>query len=250
MERLVRVVLSIVRAEYLKTGKSMGRALIWAFPMIVFALAFVLTLGMTNAYAESVWNWWYTLLLPGMLAITCYLSIMREKKTGYYHLMTLSTSKRKLMMGKIIYMGCVILVSNMIIFVGASLGGFLLTTHVPLGGAAIAILVLTISHLWEIPLLLFLSERFGMIVELLICMFLTVGGIIIAPTGKWYFFVSAIPMRILCPLLHILPNGIRAEEGNPLLDVRVVLPGICLSTIWFILATVLFLFWFDKREGK
>ncbi len=242
--------LSIVRAEYLKTGKSMRRVLIWAFPTIVFALAFVLTLGMTNAYAESVWNWWYTLLLPGMLAITCYLSIMQEKKTRYYNLMTLSTSKRKLMMGKIIYLGCVILVSNMIIFVGASLGGFLLSTCVPLGGAAITILALTISQLWEIPLLLFLSERFGMIVELLICLFLSVGGVIIAPTGKWYFFVSAIPMRILCPLLHILPNGIRAEDGNPLLDVGVVLPGICLSIIWFILATILFLNWFDKREGK
>lgn len=242
--------LSIVRAEYLKTGNSMRRVLIWAFPTIVFALAFVLTLGTTNAYAESVWNWWYTLLLPGMLAITCYLSIMQEKKTRYYNLMTLSTSKRKLMMGKIIYLGCVILVSNMMIFVGASLGGFLLSTCVPLGGAAIAILALTISQLWEIPLLLFLSERFGMIVELLICLFLSVGGVIIAPTGKWYFFVSAIPMRILCPLLHILPNGIRAEDGNPLLDVGVVLPGICLSIIWFILATILFLNWFDKREGK
>ena len=242
--------LSILRAEYLKTKKSMGRVLVWAFPIIVFALAFVLTLGTTNAYAESVWNWWYTLLLPGMLAITCYLSITREKKTGYYHLMTLSASKRKLMMGKIIYMGCVILVSDMIIFAGASLGGFLLTTCVPTGGAAIAIAVLTISQLWEIPLLLFLSERFGMIVELLVCLFLTVSGIIIAPTEKWYLFVSAIPMRILCPLLHILPNGIRAEEGNPLLDMGVVVPGICLSIIWFILATILFINWFDKREGK
>ena len=246
----MEVVISIVRAEYLKTRRSMGRVLIWVFPMIVFALAFVLTLGMTNAYAESVWNWWYTLLLPGMLANTCYLSIMREKKTRYYNFMTLSTGKRKLMMGKIIYMGCVILVSNMIIFVGASLGGALLTTCVPIGGAAIAIVVLTISQLWEIPFLLFLSERFGMIVELLLCLFLTVGGIIIAPTGKWYFLVSAIPMRILCPLLHILPNGIRAEEGNPLLDMGVVLPGICLSIIWFIAATFLFLNWFDKREGK
>ena len=97
---------------------------------------------------------------------------------------------------------------------------------------------------------LFLSERFGMIVELLVCLFITVAGIIIAPTGKWYFFVSAIPMRILCPLLHILPNGIRAEEGNPLLDAGVVLPGICISIIWFIIATILVLNWFEKRERK
>ena len=33
------------------------------------------------------------------------------------------------------------------------------------------------------------------------------------------------PMRILCPFLHILPNGIPTEAGNPLLDMRVVVPG-------------------------
>ena len=125
----------------------MGRVLIWGFPIITFVLAFVLTLGMTNAYAESVWNWWYTLLLPGMLAIICHLSITREKKTGYYHLMTLSTSKRKLMMGKIIYMVCVTLVSDIIIFAGASLGGFLLTTCVPLGGALAAVLLLSLLNM-------------------------------------------------------------------------------------------------------
>lgn len=220
------------------------------FPVITFILAFVLTPGMTNAYAESVWNWWYTLLLPGMLAVICYLSMACEKKINYYNLMTLSTGKRKLMLGKIIYTGCIILISNMIVFAGASSGGLLLTTRVPLDGAVIAVLLLTVTQLWEIPVFLFLSERFGMITELLICLFLTVGGTIMAQTGKWYLLASAIPMRILCPLLHILPNGIPAEEENPLLDMGVVAPGICLSVIWFVFATVLFLNWFDKREVK
>ncbi|MDE7284695.1 MAG: lantibiotic immunity ABC transporter MutE/EpiE family permease subunit [Lachnospiraceae bacterium] len=242
--------INIVKAEYQKTQSSMRRIFIWAFPMITFTLAFVLTLGMTNSYAESVWNWWYTLLLPGMLAIICHLSMMQEKKTNYYNIMTLSVSKRKLMLGKIIYMGCMILASNMIVFAGASIGGFLLTTRVPLAGAAITVLLLTATQLWEIPVFLFLSERFGMIAELLICLFLTVGGIIFASTGKWYLLVSAIPMRILCPFLHILPNGLPAEYGNPLLDMGVVIPGICLSIIWFVFATLLFLSWFEKREVK
>ncbi|MBD5494879.1 MAG: lantibiotic immunity ABC transporter MutE/EpiE family permease subunit [Lachnospiraceae bacterium] len=242
--------INIVKAEYQKTKSSMRRRFIWAFPMITFTLAFVLTLGMTNSYAESVWNWWYTLLLPGMLAVICHLSMSQEKKTNYYNLMTLSASKRKLMIGKIIYMGCMVLTSNIIVFTGASIGGFLLTTRVPLGGAAIAVLLLTATQLWEIPVFLFLSERFGMIAELLICLFFTVGGTIIASTGKWYLLVSAIPMRILCPFLHILPNGLPAESGNPLLDMGVVIPGICLSIIWFVFATILFLSWFEKREVK
>ncbi len=240
--------IDIVKAEYQKTKRSMRRNLIWAFPVITLALAFILTLGMTDAYAESVWNWWYTLLLPGMLAIICHLTMAQEKKTNYYHLTTLPVSKRKLMTGKIIWLGCAILLANSIVFVGASLGGLLLTTRVPIGGAAIGVLLLTVTQLWEIPVFLFFSERFGMIAELLLSLFVTVGGIIIAPTEKWYFVVSAIPMRILCPYLRILPNGLPAEVGNPLLDRGVVIPGICLSVLWFILASVLVLNRFEKRE--
>lgn len=152
------------------------------------------------------------------------------------------------MTGRILWLGCAILLANAIVFVGASLGGFLLTTRVPIGGAATAVLLLTVTQLWEIPVFLFFSERFGMIAELLFCLFVTVGGIIIASTGKWYFVVSAIPMRILCPCLHILPNGLPAEVGNPLLDRGVVVPGICLSVLWFVLAAVFYLKWFEKRE--
>lgn len=247
-ERQVNAVIDIVKAEYQKTKRSMRRNLIWAFPVITLALAFILTLGMTNSYAESVWNWWYTLLLPGMLAIVCHLTVTQEKKTHYYHLTTLPVSKKKLMTGKILWLGCAILLANSIVFTGASLGGFLLTTRVPLRGAAIAVLLLTVTQLWEIPVFLFFSERFGMIAELLLCLFVTVGGTIIAPTEKWYFVVSAIPMRILCPFLHILPNGLPAEAGEPLLNRGVVVPGICLSVFWFVLAAVLFLKWFEKRE--
>ena len=155
-----------------------------------------------------------------------------------------------ILLGKIIYIGCMILFSNVIVFAGASIGGFLLTTHVPVGGALIAVLLLTVSELWEIPVALFLSERFGMIVNLIVCLFITVSGVVISQTRIWYVLVSAIPMRMMCPLLHILPNGLAAETGNPFLNTGVIAPGICLSMIWFVLVTVLLLKWFEGREVK
>ena len=241
---------NIVRAEHQKAKRTMRKKFIWGFPFLSFGMAFVFTLGIKNAYAESVWNWWYTLLLPGMIALFCYLSVVQEKKIKYYHLTTLPTGRSQLIIGKIIYIGGMILASNMIVFTGASLGGFLLTTHVPVGGALIAVLFLTVSELWEIPVALFLSERFGMIVNLFVCLFITVSGVVISQTRIWYVLVSAIPMRIMCPLLHILPNGLAAEAGNPFLNTGVIAPGICLSIVWFVLATFLFLKWFERREVK
>ncbi len=250
LERLVEKLFKIVKAEFLKSRRTMGSRLIFAFPVIALAMAFVLTAGIINSYSESAWNWWYTLLLPGMLAIVSYLSVVRERKTGYYNLKTLSTDKRVLMLGKIVYLGCLIFISNMLLFIGALLGGRLLTTSVPALGAAAAVVVLTIVELWQIPLFLFLSEKFGMIAELVICLGITVFGIIAAPSGKWFLFVSAIPMRVVTPLLHVLPNGLRAEAGNPLLDAGVILPGIIISIFWFVALSFLYLNWFEKREVK
>lgn len=163
-------------------------------------------------------------------------------------MMTLPEDKGKLMLGKILYMGCAILASNIIIFAGTFIGGTLLTTSVPVGGAVASVFVLTISALWQIPLFLFLGERFGMVSELLVCVFLSIGGTVMASSGKWFMLASAIPARICCPLLHVLPNGTKAEVGDPLLNTGVILPGIGISVIWFGIATALFLHWFQKFE--
>ena len=114
---------NIIKAEHQKAKRTMRKKFIWGFPLLTFVMAFIFTLGMTNAYAESVWNWWYTLLLPGMIALFCYLSVAQEKKIKYYHLMTIPTDRRKLLLGKIIYIGYMILFSNVIVFAGATLGG-------------------------------------------------------------------------------------------------------------------------------
>lgn len=241
---------NIIKAEFLKSKRTMSSKIIFAFPMITLVMAFVLTSGMTNAYAESVWNWWYVLLLPGMIAIVSYLSIMREKKNGYYNIKTLPIEKRNLMLGKIAYLGILVLVSNAVLFAGAALGGAFLTTSVPVIGAAMTVVVLTITELWQIPLFLFLSEKFGMVVELIVCLLISMLGVSVAPSGKWFLFVSAISNRIVTPLLHILPNGMRAQAGDPLLSTSVIFPGILIALAHFVLLTYLYLNWFEKREVR
>ena len=148
---------NIIKSRTSKAKRTMRKKLSGDF-FLHLSWHLYFTLGMTNAYAESVWNWWYTLLLPGMIALFCYLSVAQEKKIKYYHLMTIPTDRRKLLLGKIIYIGYMILFSNVIVFAGATLGGFLLTTHVPVGGALIAVLFLTVSELWEIPVAFFLAN--------------------------------------------------------------------------------------------
>ena len=156
--------IDIIRADLLKNKRTLGSRFIFIFPAITLIMAFILTMGMTNAYSESVWNWWYTLILPGMLAILSYLSIDKERKTGYFHMTTLTAGKRKMMLGKIIYLGIITFIANLVLFTGASIGGFFLSTSVPIGGAAV--------------------------------------------------------------FVHVLPNGLRAEAGNPMINYSVLPIGL------------------------
>ena len=96
---------NIIKAEHQKAKRTMRKKFIWGFPLLTFVMAFIFTLGMTNAYAESVWNWWYTLLLPGMIALFCYLSVAQEKKIKYYHLMTIPQTEENCCWGKLFILG-------------------------------------------------------------------------------------------------------------------------------------------------
>ena len=241
--------ISIVKAEVQKTRHSMQRSFLVLFPLVTLSLAALLTLGMVNSYAESVWNWWDLLLLPGMIAILCNLSVSQEKKTGFYHLQLLPTGKKRLMLGKIIYLSIAIFASNVMIFAGSTCGGRLLTTHVPVKGTAMAVIVLTIAKLWSVPVCLFLCDKFGLIVELCVYLALSVAGGLIAQTDNWYLLVSAVSSRMLCPLIYVQPNGLPVEAGSILLDTGVLLPGISISALWFVILSVMFLHYFEKREA-
>lgn len=241
---------SILRAEFLKQKHTFSKKILWLAPITAFFVAFILTAGMTNAYSESVWNWWYTLLLPEMLAVISYFNIAKERKMVYYNQKTLPVGQKRLLLCKIIYMAIEMFFSNALLCLGAVLGGYLLGTSVPVGGAAIAIFVLTITYLWEIPVFLFLSARFGMIADVCLCFFISLAGTVIASSGTWWLFGFSIPMRVVCPFLRVLPNGMRAPSDSPLLDMGVVLPGIMISVCWFVAAVCLVLKWFEKKEVK
>ena len=45
---------NIIKAEHQKAKRTMRKKFIWGFPLLTFVMAFIFTLGMTNAYAESL----------------------------------------------------------------------------------------------------------------------------------------------------------------------------------------------------
>lgn len=242
---------NIIQAEHLKGRHTFGTYLPVIAPMATLLLVLVLTRGAANAFPAGAWNWWYATLLPGTLAVMCDLSVAKDRRTRYYNLKSLSVSGRKLILGKILYLALGLFAANGILFVGASIGGAVFGTTIPVGSAAIAALLLTVSYLWEIPVYLFLSARFGIFADIFLCMVLSIGGVTtVADRGSWWLCPSSIPVRLMCPTLGLLPNGLPIPAGSELWNTHVILPGILLSLAWFAGSAMLFAFWFEKMEVK
>ncbi len=155
------------------------------------------------------------------------------------------------MLGKIAHLSKGLFLANLILFAGTAIGGGLLGTTISISGAVVGMLLLTVSYLWEIPLYLFLSARFGMFADIFLCMVITIGGVVtLADKNSWWICPSSIPIRLMCPTLGLLPNGLNLPAGSALWNTNVILPGILLSLAWFAVTTFLFLIWFEKTEVK
>lgn len=242
---------NIIKAEHLKIRRTFSIALPIVAPILTLALVFALTGGMDHAFPAGAWNWWYSMLLPGMLSVLCYLNIAKERKCKYYNLKALSVSVKKLLLGKIAYLSIELALSNAIIFLGAYIGGFFFGTTISVSRGIVGAVLLTVSFLWEIPLYLFLSTRFGMFASVFSCMVLSIGGVAtVADSTSWWLFPASIPVRLMCPVLRLLPNGLPVPIESELLNTSVILPGIMLSLVWFIGMTFFFIFWFDKKEVR
>ena len=241
--------LKIIKAEHLKSRHTFGRYLPVLFPILAVLLAYCLMHG--NMMPEGTWNWWYAMLLPGMLAVLCHLGMTKEKKVHYFNLYCLSIPVNKYLMGKIIYWGICLLLANFLIFIGTWIVGDLFGSTISVMDGFCGFVLLTVTYLWEIPLYMLLSSRFGMFTSIFSCMVLTIGSVVaLAHSKLWWVLPSAIPIRLMCPILGIMPNGLLVPTDSKLLDTSVICPGILLSLTWLVLMSCLTISWFERKVIK
>ena len=67
--------------------------------------------------------------------------------------------------------------------------------------------------------------------------------------GKACWWIPfAIPARMMCVCIHVLPNGLPMDAADPLGDAAVVVPAILLAVMWYAGVTYVTARWFEKRE--
>ncbi|WP_342563602.1 lantibiotic immunity ABC transporter MutE/EpiE family permease subunit [Paenibacillus sp. FSL R7-0345] len=224
--------LTLISAERLKWRRTFIPQLLWVTPLFTLLLCGVLMGG--RYFQTGAYNWWYTMLLPGALTLVCALAVQKDAKLQYRALLALPLRPQKLWSAKIAAVTGWLLAASLLFFAGISSGGWLFGASIPLMNSAAGSLLIVITFLWQIPLCLFLAARFGLFTAVLINMALNIAGVVTFDTGGlWDFMPYTITFRLMCPVLHILPNGLPVPEGSPLRSTDTILRDVLASLVWF-----------------
>jgi lantibiotic transport system permease protein len=242
-------VLPLISAERLKWRRTFIPRLVWIAPLFTVMLFYLL---MGRQYFQSgAFNGWYTLTLPGALTLVCSLAIQKEAKMKYRALLALPLKPETLWSAKIAAIAGWLLLSTLLFFIGVSLGGWLFGLAIPFTGSAIASLLIFVTFLWQIPLCLLLTSRLGLFAAVLLHIALTVIGVVTFNIGGlWNVMPYTITPRLMCPVLHIMPNGLPVPEGSPLRNTDTILLDVLLSLGWFGMLFFLTGQGFRKQEAR
>ncbi len=239
--------LKIVISEHLKMRHTFGGKLPVIAPVFSLGVVLLLAYGAIGMAQPMAWNFWYTTLLPGMLAIICYLGVNKDKKLHYCNMLSVPFPAARCLAGKVLYYAAGMFLANVVLCTGILISGKISGMASGISGSFAAVILLSFIFIWEIPLYIILSMRFGMFACIFSCMLMVFSAFVFANTHLWWIWPSSIPLRLMCPVLGIMPNGILAPPGSPLLNSGVILPGIIISFIWFVLFSFLMVLCFKKK---
>lgn len=234
------------KAEMLKQKRSFNKVLLWLVPLLTILLALVLMGG--NQLQDGAYNWWYVLLLPGCFTMFSAFTVTKERKKNRHGLLGIAVQKKKLWLTQILVCTFFLFVTCMFFFVFITIGGILFGNAVTILESFIASILLFITFAWQIPLWMFITEKTGSFITVLLSMFCNFAVAVICAVESYWWIPFAIPARLMCACIHVLPNGLQVEVGSELADKGVILPGIIITVVLFALQTMLTAVRFEKCE--
>lgn len=242
----------LILAEYQKLKRTFTKNLIWIAPIAALLISAILNIGTT--FQSGGYNWWYIMMLPGMLTLICANVVLKDKKKlKYRSILSLPINPKKIWMSKIGVCAFLYLISCIVFFISVTLGGFVRDTSIPLTQSAAGSVLLFITFLWEIPWDMFLTEKLGLFTTVIINV---VSGIAFCAVAakksiEWMWWVPyAIPAHLMCPVIKVLPNGLPVPANSPLLSKSIILPGIAITLILFFVLSVLTSLTYQNLEAK
>ncbi|MCM1145828.1 MAG: lantibiotic immunity ABC transporter MutE/EpiE family permease subunit [Blautia sp.] len=238
----------IVQSELLKMKYTFCGKLIFLAPFFTLLLGYFLG-GSSIQYAA--YNWWQVILFPMAISLWCADMMKKEKNTGFYNILCLPVSFRKIWIGKNLAVILFLFVTDFLMWMGCTVFGYFTVMNItPLHGM-VGCIFLFLASIWQVPFIMTLSAKIGYLPAILLSL---AGNILLsgAAVGKKWFFLNpyAIPARIVCPFFGTYYNGLLLEKDSPFWETEWVLPALIISLVLAGLLLAGSTIWFSKRSHE
>ena len=244
------------RAEQMKYRHTFAGKAFLVAPLLTLLLG----IKLSPAYVVlTSFNWWYMFLIPAMLSIVSCSCGEKDRKLGEKAVFTLPVSLRRVRLIKIFYCSLLLflacIVQCILTFAAGQVFQAKYSDTITIFHALFAGVLLFLTYAWQVPLCLLLEQKCGTAATILINM--AANAILsanFATEGLW-LIPYAIPARLMCPVLKILPNGLPAETGSitfspELLSWESILPGVVVSLLCFVLITEMSVRFYERKGRK
>lgn len=245
--------ISYILAENLKHKGTFLKKLLVIMPISLILLSLFL---MPSYFTTNSYNWWYVIIMPATFPLIPAMMDRKEsRKLNYKAVFPLNIKLEKLWISKIItafiYMSIAAIIHMLSVYIFQFFLGGQLTPNYGFSTLLFASFLLIITNIWQIPLCFFLAKKFGFIASIAVNAVLGLGaGILLSDGAFWIYCPYSWGIRLMIPVMHILPNGILIEASNPMVSNTSLLIPCILSICLFTLLTVISANWFSKQEVK
>lgn len=229
--------LEYLKAESLKQKRSFNNKIIGLTILVNILICFLL---MGIAYLQKAsYNWWYISFLPFTFTYIASSIVKKDSKYNYHGLFGIVKNKKKLWYAKIGIATTYLFMACIIFFVVISLCGIFFVKSISISRSLLASIVLFVTFAWQIPFFMFLTLKINLFVSILTS---TIGSVFIAcicAVGKCWWIPFAIPSRMMCPIIGVMPNGLPVDPNSVYSSSNVILPGVIITVVlYFVVAFI------------
>lgn len=243
-------------SENMKIRHTFVKKLVFIGPIMVIILSGFLA---ANYFQIDIYNWWYTLIFPGAVALGSTLLYKVDGSMKNKSVIGLPVDLKKVYLAKILVGVKNISISCLIIFIAGQLSVFIISmddiAKVSMLNGLIGTLVIIITSMWQVPLYFFLGNKIGMFPTIIISIGMSIFSVFMAVEKFWWINPFSYTSRLMCPILKILPNGLIAKPGSQtfkpeVLNLWAIPFGVGISILLFIIITYLTVKWYENQEAK
>ncbi|MFN2746349.1 MULTISPECIES: lantibiotic immunity ABC transporter MutE/EpiE family permease subunit [Bacillus] len=246
-----------LKSEIIKTKRTMIRKMLLVIPLIcsILALGFNFLGGpeIVRLSAETIINHWGILWLSVFAALsTGLLNHLEKKSTNFKTIIGLPIDLQKKEMSRVLLTTGLMGLGSLLLIIFIILTSLLVKTSpylVSLASCILAVILMFITSLWQIPFCLWLSRKTNLFITLLLNSMLHLNlGSVFAPTEYWWFVPYSWHLRVQMPLTKLHSNGIPLPQNDELLSYSVIPTALVLSITLFTILTLITVKSFNKLE--